>query len=271
LKNVILKGVTFPLNIEDIETPEDFIAYCARVSNPKNQANKETASKLLRYLIKHKHWSPFEMVDVVIEINTNRDIGRQILRHRSFSFQEFSQRYAEVDTTTLTRSREARMQDPDNRQNSKSLRDFTLQQEWDDHVDKAKRKIIDCYNWAIDNGIAKEVARTILPEGFTPTKMYMKGSLRSWIHYCALRMTKGTQKEHRDIAEACWKLVVEQVPALEGVAEDIRDEYERDNNRSLEDAISKLKGATEWTGGHGMPGTDMRAINEAIQDLEKLL
>lgn len=222
-------SVTMP-QIEGVETPEEVIAYCARVSNPKNQMNKETAPRLLRYLIRNKHWSPFEMVDVTFDVTTTRDIGRQILRHRSFSFQEFSQRYAQVDFSDF-KNREARMQDPDNRQNSLSLRNYTLQEEWNDYSRKVQQRSMEAYNWAIMNGIAKEVARSVLPEGFTETRMYMKGSIRSWIHYCALRMTNGTQKEHREIAEKAWYIIEEKFPSLQGVAQDIRDEYENDKQK----------------------------------------
>lgn len=180
-------------------SPEEFIAYTARVSNPTNQMNHESAGRLLRYLVKHKHWSPFEMVSVTMEINTTRDIARQILRHRSFSFQEFSQRYAEVEADPIWR--ECRMQDDKNRQNSVKTGDELL-------IDKWKWKQIETwqtawsnYKLALSAGIAKEQARALLPEGLTPSTMYMSGTLRSWLHYCELRGANGTQKEHMEIAQ----------------------------------------------------------------------
>ena len=193
-------------------TPDEFIAYVARVSNPSNQHNLDTAPKLINYLIAHQHWSPFEMVHIVMEIDTTRDIGRQILRHRSFSFQEFSQRYAEVNTVFYTR--DARLQDTKNRQNSIDVDDSDLQTKWSRMQHTVTSVASDAYNWALKNGIAKEVARAVLPEGLTHTKMYMSGSLRSWIHYCQLRMDKGTQKEHREIAEECWKQIVSEFPSV---------------------------------------------------------
>jgi len=178
----------------------EMIAYTARVSNPSNQHNNETAEKLVSYCAKNQHWSVFEMVDATLEIITTRDIGRQILRHRSFSFQEFSQRYADPTKSLNFLVREARLQDKKNRQNSIEVDDNTLQKTWEalqeQHLDSAKSK----YTWAIENGIAKEQARAVLPEGMTMSKMYMKGSLRSWIHYIQLRSGNGTQKEHREIA-----------------------------------------------------------------------
>ena len=185
---------------------EDFIAYCARVSNPENQNNSKTAPKLLAYLIKNQHWSPFEMASVTMEIGTTRDISRQILRHRSFSFQEFSQRYAEANSFGL---REARLQDKKNRQNSIPLNKenpshATIEGHWFDQQAEIIKRAKDVYKWALDVGIAKEQARAVLPEGSTETTLYMAGTLRSWIHYCQLRMANGTQEEHREITEACW-------------------------------------------------------------------
>ena len=189
---------------ESLMNAQDFIAFCARVSNPDNQNNNKTAPKLLKYLMDNKHWSPFEMASVTMEIETTRDIARQILRHRSFSFQEFSQRYADPTKMEFV-TREARLQDTKNRQNSIQTDDKTLQGTWkviqDTYIDQAK---VD-YQWAIDHGIAKEVARSILPEGLTNSRLYMAGTLRSWIHYCQLRTKNGTQKEHMEIAEMCWK------------------------------------------------------------------
>jgi thymidylate synthase (FAD) len=196
---------------------ESFIAYCARVSNPANQDNPDS-EKLLKYLVKNKHWSPFEMVHVVMEIETTRDIARQILRHRSFSFQEFSQRYAEVQK--MSGPREARMQDTKNRQNS-IVNDeaMALNNEWQNLQLEVIDRVNDIYEWAIENGIAKEVARSVLPEGLTMSRMYMSGTLRSWIHYCELRMGNGTQKEHRLIAEECWEQIVKKFPSLKNVLE----------------------------------------------------
>ena len=182
----------------------DKIAMMARVSNPNNQENNRTAEKLVRYLIKHKHWSPFEMANIVLEINTTRDIARQILRHRSFSFQEFSQRYADVgDIGYPYELKETRMQDETNRQNSTETDDISLHQKWV----QQQTKVIDiasaAYRWALDSGIAKEQARAVLPEGLTISRMYMQGSVRSWIHYIDLRSSIETQKEHREVAREC--------------------------------------------------------------------
>jgi thymidylate synthase (FAD) len=193
---------------------DEFIAYVARVSNPQNQNNHLTAAKLLRYLAKHKHWSPFEMVHVVMEINTTRDIGRQILRHRSFTFQEFSQRYADPTKDMGFTVREARLQDLSNRQNSVETSDEALSELWEEMQRHLTTKSKETYQWAIDNGIAKEQARAVLPEGLILSRMYMAGSLRSWIHYCQLRMAEGTQKEHREIALDAWYQITEAFPSL---------------------------------------------------------
>ena len=185
-------------------TLEDVVAYCARVSNPSNQNNTETSKKLLQYLIKHGHWSPFEMVSLCLEIETTRDIARQILRHRSFSFQEFSQRYADPTKDLSFTTREARLQDNKNRQNSIELdNESDLHYEWTSKQEKLLETIKDTYKWAIDNEIAKEQARAVLPEGITMSRMYMNGTLRSWIHYIDLRSGHGTQKEHMKVARAC--------------------------------------------------------------------
>ena len=185
-------------------TLEDVVAYCARVSNPSNQNNTETSIKLLQYLIKHGHWSPFEMVSICLEIETTRDIARQILRHRSFSFQEFSQRYADPTKDLSFTTREARLQDNKNRQNSIELdNESDLHYEWISKQEKLLETIKDTYKWAIDNEIAKEQARAVLPEGITMSRMYMNGTLRSWIHYIDLRSGHGTQKEHMKVARAC--------------------------------------------------------------------
>ena len=195
-------------------TANEFIAYVARVSNPSNQNNTLSAPKLLKYLAKHKHWSPFEMVDVVMEINTTRDIGRQILRHRSFSFQEFSQRYADPTKDMGFVIRDARLQDEKNRQNSVETDDKELIVEWIKRQAKLIEDARDQYNWAITNGVAKEQARAVLPEGLIMSRMYMKGSLRSWIHYCQVRMDPSTQKEHRELANDAWYQITEVFPSL---------------------------------------------------------
>jgi thymidylate synthase (FAD) len=195
-------------------TVDEFIAYVARVSNPSNQNNTLTAPKLLRYLAKHKHWSPFEMVNVVMEINTTRDIGRQILRHRSFTFQEFSQRYADPTKDMGFTFREARLQDTANRQNSIETDNGNLQIAWLQIQQNTQKAAARSYQWAIDNGIAKEQARALLPEGLILSRMYMAGSLRSWIHYCQLRAGPETQKEHREIAIDAWYQITEHFPSL---------------------------------------------------------
>jgi thymidylate synthase (FAD) len=196
-------AITNPL-IEGVDTSGDFIAYAARVSNPSNQMNSGTSEKLLKYCAKHAHWSVFEMVNVVMEIETTRDIARQILRHRSFSFQEFSQRYADPTKDLGFVTREARLQDNKNRQNSIEIDDTNLQNEWYRAQQRVLFAVEREYKWAIDNGIAKEQARAVLPEGLTISRMYMNGNIRSWIHYCQLRMTEGTQKEHREVAKSAW-------------------------------------------------------------------
>lgn len=194
------------------------IAYCARVSNPGNQDNTETAEKLVRYLIKNKHWSPLEMVSVCIEIDTTRDIARQILRHRSFSFQEFSQRYADASQLGFE-TRECRLQDTKNRQNSielgRSDEERRLAYQWEQFQSNIQRMCADTYKWALDHGIAKEQARSVLPEGMTSSRMYMNGTLRSWVHYIQLRSANGTQKEHQEIALACAEVIKEIFPMIE--------------------------------------------------------
>jgi thymidylate synthase (FAD) len=194
---------------------EELVAYMARVSNSDNQDNKDTAPKLLKYLMKHKHWSPFEMVNICMEINTTRDIARQILRHRSFSFQEFSQRYAEVVDWSAG---EVRMQDDKNRQNSLPTQDRELQRWWDEQQVATWKLATNAYKAAIGIGIAKEVARKVLPEGLTMSRMYMNGTLRSWLHYVDIRCDESTQKEHREIAEQCKVVLSSLYPSLfEGV------------------------------------------------------
>ena len=189
----------------------ELVAYCARVSNPDNQNNKETSEKLIKYLMKHKHWSPLEMVSVCLEIETTRDIGRQILRHRSFSFQEFSQRYADPTKDFEFVTREARLQDEKNRQNSieigTDIESFQIAKQWDEYQKDIIRYARQAYCWAIENGIAKEQARAVLPEGNTMSRMYVNGTLRSWIHYIELRGANGTQKEHIAIANEVAKVI----------------------------------------------------------------
>ena len=187
----------------------DLVAYCARVSNPSNQMNKETNEKLVKYLIKHKHWSPLEMVSVCMEIETTRDIARQFLRHRSFSFQEFSQRYADPTNDLDFMTREARLQDPKNRQNSIKSENDGLHIEWHRRQRNVIEAATNAYEWAINNGIAKEQARAVLPEGNTMSRLYVNGTLRSWIHYIELRSANGTQLEHIDLAKACGQVISE--------------------------------------------------------------
>lgn len=210
----------------DLPNLQDLVAYCARVSNPANQANSETSERLIKYLIKHKHWSPLEMVSVCIEVETTRDIARQLLRHRSFSFQEFSQRYAdptaELDDAFVLR--EARMQDTKNRQNSVEL-DMTdekqklLAYEWERSQKRVLYAVKKEYEWAIKNGIAKEQARAVLPEGLTVSRLYVNGTLRSWIHYIDLRDGNGTQKEHAEIAKACAEVIAKVFPIIKSIRE----------------------------------------------------
>lgn len=209
--NVKLVAVTKPV---DLDNAEQLIAYCARVSNPSNQNNHDTAAKLLKYCKDHKHWSPFEMASMVVEIETTRDIARQILRHRSFSMQEFSQRYARVPDLGL---RECRKQDPKNRQNSIEDDDKETAVLWTDAQLSIRELVLNTYEAALESGIAKEVARAILPEGMAPTRMYMHGTVRSFIHYCDIRTGPETQKEHRDIANAIQEILYEQFPSLKPV------------------------------------------------------
>jgi len=200
-----VKLTSFSKPVDDAQSLQDLVAYCARVSNPANQNNTQTNEKLIRYLIKNNHWSPLEMVSVCLEIETTRDIARQILRHRSFSFQEFSQRYAVADLGF--ECKEARLQDKKNRQNSIQTDNTDLQNEWEAQQKRVADNAQEAYKWALDNGIAKEQARAVLPEGMTLSRMYMNGTLRSWVHYISLRSGNGTQKEHRDIAIACAKAI----------------------------------------------------------------
>src|SRR6056300_875905 len=211
--------------LEDgIEDVQDLIAYCARVSNPSNQNNPETSAKLLNYLAKHKHWSPFEMASACLEIETTRDIARQILRHRSFSFQEFSQRYANPVTDLEFETRDARLQDEKNRQNSIALdpvneEHMILQIDWNEKQEAVIAAAQEAYRWAIANGIAKEQARAVLPEGNTVSRMYMNGTLRSWIHYIELRGANGTQQEHMNIAHAIAEVIAEIFPSAKDYIE----------------------------------------------------
>lgn len=207
MTEVNLIALSKPSAITDCKTAADLIAYTARVSNPANQNNTATAPKLLRYLIREQHWSPFEMVHMTMEIKTTRDIARQILRHRSFSFQEFSQRYADPTQDLDFIHREARLQDTKNRQNSVETDDKDLLEKWNMHQSKTINAAYKAYEWAIENGIAKEQARAVLPEGNTESVLYMSGTLRSWIHYCELRRGNGTQKEHSLIADKCWDII----------------------------------------------------------------
>ena len=192
----------------------DLIAYCARVSNPSNQTNTDTSDKLIKYLVKHKHWSPFEMANATLEIETTRDIARQILRHRSFTFQEFSQRYADPTKELTFNTREARLQDQKNRQNSVETDDEILQDMWTNMQEKVITEAIAAYKWAVAKGIAKEVARAVLPEGLTMSRMYVNGTIRSWLHYIDIRSDIATQKEHREIAMACAKAIAEIFPMI---------------------------------------------------------
>lgn len=204
----------------ELESVQDLVAFCARVSNPNNQFNKETSEKLIQYLVKHKHWSPLEMASACLEIETTRDIARQILRHRSFSFQEFSQRYAdpkEFGDQFVTR--EARLQDTVNRQNSIETDNMALHALWEQYQKKVIDQCKDAYEWAINNGIAKEQARAVLPEGLTKSRLYMNGTLRSWIHYIELRSANGTQKEHMEIAKECARVIAHIFPMSETFVE----------------------------------------------------
>ena len=197
---------------------QELIAYCGRVSNPSNQMNKETSEKLIKYLIKHKHWSPLEMVNVCLEIETTRDIAHQIVRHRSFSFQEFSQRYANPqDMQEAFTYREPRLQDTKNRQNSIEVQDTQLEMDWGHWQKKVIETSKQAYDWAIREGIAKEQARVVLPEGLTKTRLYMNGTLRSWVHYIELRGENGTQKEHMEIAHECAKVISEVFPLVKTI------------------------------------------------------
>jgi thymidylate synthase (FAD) len=204
-----------------LDNVQELIAYCAKVSNPNNQINKETSERLIKYLIKHQHWSPLEMVSACLEIETTRDIAHQIVRHRSFAFQEFSQRYAnpeEMGDQFVTR--ECRLQDTKNRQNSISTENMELIVNWDEKQQEVIDKAKEVYDWAIENGIAKEQARVVLPEGNTKTRLYMNGTIRSWVHYIELRSANGTQKEHMEVAYACAKIIADIFPLAGDLVQD---------------------------------------------------
>lgn len=206
------KLISHSVPIDDGMSMMDLVAYCARVSNPSNQNNKTTNDKLIQYLISHQHWSPLEMVSICLEINTTRDIARQLLRHRSFSFQEFSQRYAVV--SEAPEIREARLQDLKNRQNSVETENIDLQQNWEEKQMSVINAANEAYTWALENGIAKEQARVVLPEGNTKSTLYVNGTLRSWVHYIQLRSGNGTQKEHRELAVACANAIEPVFPLI---------------------------------------------------------
>lgn len=230
MSEVNLIGLTEPnMDYTGCMTADELIAWTARVSNPSNQNNTATAPKLVQYLIKNQHWSPLEMVHVSMEIKTTRDIARQILRHRSFSFQEYSQRYADPTKDLGFVKREARLQDAKNRQNSVEVDDRRLAEEWNIIQQYHIESTTEAYEWAIRNGIAKEQARAVLPEGLTESVMIMSGSLRSWVHYCQLRMDKATQKEHRIVAEQCWDIICRHFPDVKKALDDMaaQAEFER--------------------------------------------
>lgn len=218
---VTLEAISRPAEHSDVKTTSDLVAYFARVSNPANQNNTKTAKKLLKSLIRDKHWSPLEMVHLTMKIVTTRDISKQIIRHRSFSYQEFSQRYAITDFPVVFR--EARLQDSKNRQNSISIEDARLKEEWNMHQAELYNLAKEKYNWAIMKNIAKECARAVLPEGNTETTLYMAGSLRSWVHYCLLRMANGTQKEHAEIAKLCWEIIKSEFYDIATTAEEVEN------------------------------------------------
>ena len=231
MSEVNLIGITKPSAYTECTTANELVAWAARVSNPSNQNNTKTAPKLVQYLIRNQHWSPLEMVHVSMEIKTTRDIARQILRHRSFSFQEYSQRYADPTKDLGFVRREARLQDAKNRQNSVELGpdENRLAEEWNVVQQSAINAAQFAYQWAIDRGIAKEQARAVLPEGNTESVMIMSGSLRSWVHYCQLRMDKATQKEHRIVAEQCWEIIGQHFPDVIKALDDIKawEDFER--------------------------------------------
>ena len=225
MSEVNLVSISKPSAYTECNTAEELVAWAARVSNPSNQNNTATANKLVGYLIRNQHWSPLEMVHVSMEIKTTRDIARQILRHRSFSFQEFSQRYADPTRDLGFVRREARLQDRKNRQNSVELTpdENRLAEEWQVIQQQAINAAEFAYKWASERGIAKEQARVVLPEGCTESVMIMAGTLRSWIHYCQLRMANGTQKEHRIVAEQCWEIIKQHFPNVVEACDSLGD------------------------------------------------
>ena len=202
------------MEAEGLKDAQELIAFCTRVSNPSNQFNTETADKLIKYLVKHKHWSPLEMVSACLEITTTRDIARQILRHRSFSFQEFSQRYADPTRDLNFVLREARLQDPKNRQNSVENSNPALAAWWEERQKRVINEAREAYKWAIDQGIAKEQARAVLPEGLIESRIYMNGTLRSWVHFIELRSANGTQLEHQEVAKTCAQVIADIFPLI---------------------------------------------------------
>lgn len=214
MTDVVLRGITIPTGLDNITNADELIAYCARVSNPSNQMNTLTAPKLVKYLYQHGHWSPFEMVSATLEINTTRDLGRQLLRHRSFSFQEFSQRYADPRSSLGFTTREARLQDAKNRQASIDIDDEELHAKWLEKQAEVVGVSNDAYAWAIEAGIAKEVARSVLPEGLIKTRMYMSGTIRSWIHFVQVRTHISTQKETRELANQIKSIILDNFPSL---------------------------------------------------------
>jgi thymidylate synthase (FAD) len=226
MSEVNLIGITKPSAYTDCATANELVAWAARVSNPSNQNNTKTAPKLVQYLIKNQHWSPLEMVHVSMEIKTTRDIARQILRHRSFAFQEYSQRYADPTKDLGFVRREARLQDAKNRQNSVELGpdENRLAEEWQVMQQSVVNAAKMAYAWATERGIAKEQARAVLPEGCTESVMIMSGSLRSWVHYCQLRMDKATQKEHRIVAEQCWEIICHHFPDVKKALDDLAEQ-----------------------------------------------
>ncbi len=224
MSEVNLIGITKPSAYTDCNTANELVAWAARVSNPSNQNNSKTAPKLVQYLIKNNHWSPLEMVHVSMEIKTTRDIARQILRHRSFAFQEYSQRYADPTNDLGFVTREARLQDPINRQNSVTTDDSRIREEWSILQTEVKKLAHAAYQKARSWGIAKEQARAVLPEGMTESVLIMSGSLRSWVHYCDLRMGNGTQKEHREIASKCWDIICSHFPDVKKAIDDINED-----------------------------------------------
>lgn len=240
-QKVKLKGKTVAVGDEfETGSGEELISYCARVSNPSNQENWNTAPKLLRYCIKKKHWSVFEMADLIFEIETTRDIGRQILRHKSFSFQEFSQRYAEA--SEFIDIREARLQDNKNRQQSVIINDPNLQTEWNVLQECVIEAAGDAYKWALSKNIAKECARSVLPEGLTMSRMYMKGNIRNWFHYCQVRkMESETQREHVDIANKIWNIMKTEFTFLEEIETIIEDEAVAEAIKLLESKGYEVK------------------------------